>query len=83
MSGPPTNAGDGAKTVSMAEQMAAYDALPAELRDLYDSTPQPLDAKEFLLVWQRFGARAYELIEGLIRQQYPEWQGQITRRRPR
>ena len=83
MPGPPTNAGDNAKTVSLADQMASYDALPAELRALYDSAPQALDAREFLLVWQAYGQRAYGLIEDLIHKQYPEWHGQVTRHRPR
>jgi len=79
----PSNAGDGARTVSLADQMTSYDALPAELRALYDAAPQALDAREFLLVWQTYGVRALGLIEDLIRKQYPEWTGQVTRHRPR
>ena len=79
----PSNAGADSFTVSMDEQMQAYDSLPSELKALYDSSPVALDAREFLLVHEKYGSASALLIERLIKQQYPEWTGIIARRRQR
>lgn len=61
-------------TVDAREQLAVYDALPAALRALYDSLPEPEDVRNFQALWEIHGEPAtLAIISGEIERLYPGW----------
>jgi hypothetical protein len=71
------NIGPGSQAilVDAKQQLELYDKLPAKLRVLYDSLPEPEDVGNFQALQVLFGTEgAYGMIVDAIKQQYPGWE---------
>lgn len=67
---------------TMANQMALYDALPSELKQLYDQAPVPIDLRQFWAAIRKFGDQSPALIYAAILRDFPGW-APITAKRKR
>lgn len=66
----------------LQDHMAAYDALPPRLRELYDSAPIPFDPVEWYKAVLMYGQyTAEELILALLKKEFPNWDGRPVNKR--
>ena len=60
--------------IDASEGFAIYDAFSAEAKKLYDSTPEPIDPREFRDVLLIYGQeRGLRLIKEALKKKYPRW----------
>lgn len=64
--------------------MAAYEALPQRIRELYDSAPIKFDPVQWYEAVLMFGQyTAEERIRELLKQSFPDWDGRPVMKRER